>query len=148
MPIVSVAIELTARNFSRVITAEEFLTPLNIQPGEVEDAWVNKPPWGSSAVRISSCRNTSKTVMIDSEALFDAWAAETFRMAINFLNRRQSEVFACISSSGLFLRLEVEIVEFGAVTIYDFPQELYQLCRSHKIDFYSLHPGSDHTETA
>ena len=81
MPIVSVAIELTARNFSRVITAEEFLTPLNIQPGEVEDAWVNKAPWGSSAVRISSCRNTSRTAIIDSEALFDAWAAETFRVA-------------------------------------------------------------------
>ena len=66
MPIVSVAIELTARNFSRVITAEEFLTPLNIQPGEVEDAWVNKAPWGSSAVRISSCRNTSSRVLKNS----------------------------------------------------------------------------------
>jgi|GEM_PF-6785757 len=86
MSVGSVSISLHAsRKDGRAVTAAEFLTPLNIRPGEVDDTQADGGPWASGTVSFTVVRfsafahvDTAVDAGARSEAFF-AGVVDAFR---------------------------------------------------------------------
>jgi hypothetical protein len=115
MSVGSVLIALQASGRNHEVTAEEFLVPLAIEPGEVEATRADGGAWASGMVYFAVVRysgfahvDTSADAGAQSEA-FCAGVVEAFRAAGRFLDRRPPAVTAAMRSAGLSLRLFVEV---------------------------------------
>jgi hypothetical protein len=128
----------------RGVTSGEFLGPLNIQPGEVEATRADGGPWASAMVYFAVVRSsdfahvdTSVDAGAQSEAFFAA-VVEAFRTAARFLDRRPAEVVARLVTTGLSLRLFVEVRMNQDQMELEFPPELLVACGRHALGAYII----------
>jgi hypothetical protein len=145
MPVRSLVIEfIGVRTTGPDVGDGEFANALAIQPGEVEAAGASGP----GSVRVSSVRfspppgNDAPVVAGVPDDAFDAWAADAFRAAVQFLERRPETVFADLKASGFDLRMEIEVSVTGEFPIIDWPPELYDACRRHGVGLLSIWPDA------
>ena len=124
------------------VTADEFLAPLAIQPGEVEETRADGGAWSSGMVYFAVVRysgfahvDTSADAGARSEA-FHAGVVEAFRAAGRFLDRRSPAVVAAMRSAGLSLRLFVEVRMDQDQMELEFPPELLAACGRHSLGVY------------
>src|SRR5262245_24674236 len=116
MSVGSVLIGLQAsRQDGRGVTSEEFLAPLNIQPGEVEATRADGGPWASGMVYFAIVRFSTFAEAGDSAdpgapvTAFFAQVVQAFQAVGQFLDRRLPKVTAALRAAGLSLRLFVEV---------------------------------------
>lgn len=144
MAIHSVLIALQASCGGRGVAADEFLTPLNIQPGEMEGSCADGGAWASGMVYFAvvhagslSHIDTSVDAGAKSEA-FSVRVGEAFRAAGEFLTLRSPAVTAAMRSAGLTLRLFVEVRMDQDQMELEFPPELLTACGLHGLGVYVL----------
>jgi hypothetical protein len=145
MSVGSVLIGLQAsRAGGRGIATDEFLTPLNIQPGEVEAARADGGEWASGMVYLSVVRLSAFADIDDSidagaptEAFF-AGLVEAFRAAGRFLDRRPPEVLAALRAVGLSLRLFVDVRMDDDQMDLELPPEFLAACGRHALTVYII----------
>jgi hypothetical protein len=144
MAVGSVLIGLQASGGPEGVTTDEFLVPLNIQPGEVEDKRADSGAWASgmlyfATVRYSGFAHVDKSDDAGAQSLaFDAGVAEAFQAATRFLDRRVPSVTARMREAGLKLRLFVEIRMDQDQMELAFPPELLAACGRHNIGVYTI----------
>jgi hypothetical protein len=136
----TVRLDAFRHDLGRAVTHEEFIEPLAIHLGEVEEAVVFGEPRCSGEVRFWSARREGVAVK-DTE--FNAWAADGFRAAVRFLEQRQPSVFAALKAGGLDIRVCIEVSVVGEFPIIDWPETLYGACRIHGIGLVSMWPSPD-----
>jgi hypothetical protein len=145
MSVGSVLIGLQAsRSDSRGVTTAEFIAPLAIRPGEVEDTVADGGVWTSgmvyfAVVRHSDFDHVDKTADAgaQSEAFF-AGVMEAFRAAGQFLDRRSPETIAAMRSAGLSLRILVEVRMDQDQIALEFPPNLLAACGRHGLSMYII----------
>jgi hypothetical protein len=142
LPVQALAIRLDAfrHALGRAVTHDEFHAPLAIHDGEVEAAVVYGEPRRSGEVRFWSARRAGAPV---SDAEFDGWAADGFRLAVEFLERRPPDVFAALRAAGRNLQVCVEVWAAGELTVIDWPPELYAVCRRLGLGLVSMWSSPD-----
>ena len=142
VPVQAMTVRLDAfrHDLSRAVTHEEFIAQLAIHLGEVEEAVVFGEPRRSGEVRFWSARKAGAAV---SDAEFEAWAADGFRLAVRFLEQRPPSVFAALKAGGLDIRVCVEVSVVGEFPIIDWPKALYAACCLHGIGLGSMWPSPD-----
>lgn len=145
MAVGSVLIGLQAsRKDGRGVTSEEFLTPLNIQPGEVDTTRADGGAWASGMVYFAVVRHsdfahvdTSSDAGARSAAFFAA-VIEAFRSAARFLDRRCPEITAEMQVAGLSLRLFIEVRMNQDQMELELPAELFVACGRHALGAYVI----------
>jgi hypothetical protein len=145
MSVGSVLIGLQAsRRDGRGVTSGEFLTPLNIQPGEVEATRADGGAWASGMVYFAVVRLSAFAGAGDStdpgapvEAFF-AQVVEAFRATGRFLDRRPPEVTASLRAAGLSLRLFVDVRMDQDQMELELPPELLAACGRHALSVYII----------
>ena len=145
MSVGSVLIGLQAsRRDGRGVTTDEFLAPLNIQPGEVEATRADGGAWASGMVYFAVVRyaefahvDTSADAGAQSEA-FDAGVEEAFQTAGRFLDRRRPEITAGMRAAGLSLRLFVEVRMDQDQMELELPLELLAACGRHGLGVHVI----------
>lgn len=128
----------------RGVTADEFLTPLNIQPGEVEATRATGGPWESGMVYLAVVRysqfghiDTSADAGAAYEAFFSG-VVDAFRGAARFLDRRPPEVTSQMRSAGLSLRLFIDVRMDEDQMDLEFPPELLAACGRHGLSLFLI----------
>lgn len=135
MSVGSVLIALQAsRQDGEGVTTAEFLTPLSIQPGEVEATHADGESWASGIIYLAVVRysgfahiDCTADAGAQSEA-FHAGVIEEFRVAGRFLDRRPPAVMAAMRAAGLSLRLLVDVRMDEDQMEMEFPPELLTAC--------------------
>lgn len=144
MSVGSVLITLQASGRADGVTSAEFLTPLDIQPGEVEATRADGGAWAAgmvcfAVVRYSAYDHIDKSGDAGAQSIvFEAAVAEAFRMAGRFLDRRSTAVTAAMRSEGLSLRLFVEVRMDQDQMELAFPAELLAACGRHGLGMYII----------
>jgi len=145
MSVGSVLIGLQAsRSDGRGVTTHDFLSPLNIQPGEVEHSQAVGGPWTSgmvyfAVVRLSAFADVDTTVDAGAQSeAFLAGIVEAFRATGRFLDRRPTEVIENMRADGLSLRLFVEVRMDQDQMELEMPPELLAACGRHGIGIYVI----------
>jgi hypothetical protein len=141
----SVLIALQAsRQDGRGVTTDEFLTPLDLQPGEVEVTRADGGAWASGMVYFAVVRysafahvDTRADAGAQAEAFF-AGVVEAFRATGRFLDRRSPEVTAALRAAGRSLRLFVEVRMDQDQMELEFPPELLATCGCHGLGIYVI----------
>jgi hypothetical protein len=145
MSVGSVLIGLQAsRGDGQGVTAVEFLTPLAIQPGEVEATRADGEAWTSGMVYFGVVRHSdfdhidkSADAGAQTEAFF-AGIAEAFRATARFFDRRSPGVTSALRAKGLSLRLFVEIRMDQDQMELDLPPEVLAASGRHGIGMYLI----------
>jgi hypothetical protein len=145
MSVGSVLIALQAsRPDGAGVTSDEFLTPLKIQPGEVEHTSADGGAWTSGMVYFAVIR-LSAFVYVDTTAdagaqseAFHAGIVEAFRQAGQFLDRRAPEVTREMRGNGLALRLFIEVRMDQDQMELEFPPEFLSACGRHGLGVYII----------
>ena len=145
MSVNSVLIGLQAsRKDGQGVTTSEFLTPLDIPPGEVETTRADGGSWESGMVYLAIVRysgfdhvDTTADAGAQSEA-FHAGVVEGFRAAARFLDQRSPEVMAAIRADGVSLRLFVDVRMDEDQMELEFPPELLAACGRHGLGVYLI----------
>jgi hypothetical protein len=145
MSVGSVLIGLQAsRKDGLGVTSGEFLTPLDIQPGEVEMTRADGGAWESGMVYFAVVRysafshvDTSADAGAQSEAFF-AGIVEAFRAAGRFLDRRQPDVLDWMRAVGLSLRLFIDVRMDHDQMELEFPPEFLAACGRHRLGIYLI----------
>jgi hypothetical protein len=145
MSVGSVLIGLQAsRKDGQGVTSAEFLTPLKIQPGEVEATRADGGAWASGMVYFAVVRysafahvDTSADAGARSEAFF-AGVVEAFRGAGRFLDRRPPQVTAGMRAAGLSVRLFIDVRMDQDQMELEFPPELLGACGRHGLGVYLI----------
>lgn len=143
MSVLSVLVGLQAsRADGQGITTAGFLTPLAIQPGEVEATTADGPMWMSGMVYFAILRyrafahvDTSDDAGAQSEAFF-AGIIEALRSVGRFLDRREPAVTAAMREAGLELRLFIEVRMDQDQMELEIPPELLAACGRHRLGVY------------
>ncbi len=144
MSVGSVLIGLQASCGSSGVTSEEFLVPLEIDPGEVESARADGGAWASgmvcfAVVRYSDYSNIDTSADAGAQSIaFENGIADGFRKAASFLSERQPQVTAQMRSAGLQLRLFVEIRMDQDQMELSFPPEFVAACAQHALTVYII----------
>jgi hypothetical protein len=145
MSIASVLIGLQAsRKDGREVTTEEFLSPLNLQPGEVEATRADGGEWASGMVYFATVRysafdhvDTSADAGAQSEAFF-AGIIQAFRVAAQVLDRRQPDVLIAMRAAGLSLQIFVEVRMDQDQMELEFPPEFLSACGRHGLGMFVM----------
>lgn len=145
MSVGSVLIGLQAsRKDGRGVMWDEFLTPLKIQPGEVEATRADGGAWASGMVYFAVVRfsafahvDTSADAGAQSEAFF-AGIVEAFRATGRFLDRRPPAVTVGLRAAGLSLRLFVDVRMDQDQMELEFPPELLAACGRHSLGVFVI----------
>lgn len=144
MSVSSVLIGLQASGRPGGVSSTEFLTPLNIQLGEVEATRADGGAWAAgivcfAVVRYSAYDHVDKSGDAGAQSIaFEAGVAEAFRMAGRFLDERSTAVTAAMKSAGLSLRLFVEVRMDQNQMELTFPPELLAACGRHGLGVYVI----------
>jgi len=145
MSVGSVLIGLVAsRGDGRGVTTSEFLSPLAIQPGEVEATLADGGAWTSGVVYLAVIRHSAfshvdKTVDAGAQSeAFHAGVVEAFRAAERFLDRRPPAVTAAMHAAGVALRLFVEVRMDQDQMELEFPPEFLAACGRHSLGVYVI----------
>jgi len=141
------AIQITLQSWredGRGVSAEEFLAPLNLQPGEVEATQTDGGAWASGLVYLATV-NFSEFTHVDASAdagapreAFGAAIQEAFRAAARFLDQRPPEVTARLRAAGLSLKLFVEIRMNQDQMDLEFPPVLLAACGRHDLGIFLI----------
>ncbi len=145
MSVGSVLIGLQAsRRDGQDVTTAAFLTPFNIQPGEVEAVRADGGAWASGMVYFAVVRfsgfahvDTTTDAGAQVEAFF-AGVAEAFRATARFLNRRPPGVTAGLRAAGFKLRLFVDVRMDQNQMELELPPELLTACGRHSLSIYII----------
>lgn len=145
MSVGAVLIGLQAsRGDGRGVTTAEFLTPLDILPGEVEATRADGGAWASAMVYLAVVRyrdfdhvDKSDDAGAQSEAFF-AGIKESFRVAARFLDLRSPKVTAAMRAAGIELRLFVEVRMDQDQMELEFPPELLAASGRHLIGMHLI----------
>lgn len=144
MSVGSVLIGLQASGRREGVSTAEFLTPLTIQPGEVEATRADSGPWASgmvyfAVVRYSDFDHVDKSADAGAQSIvFEAGIADAFRRAARFLNGRSPEVTGAMRGAGLLLRLFVDVRMDQDQMELEFPPELLAACGRHGLGLYVI----------
>jgi hypothetical protein len=133
-----------SRRDGQGVTAAEFLDPLAIRSGEVEATYADGGAWSTGMVYFAVIRysdlnhiDTADDEGAQSEA-FSLKVAESFQVTARFLNRRIPEVTSAMRSSGLSLRLYIEVRMDQDRMELDLPPELLCACSRHGLGVYII----------
>jgi hypothetical protein len=144
MSVGSVLIGLQASGRADGVTSDEFMAPLDIQPGEVEATRADGGPWASGMVYFAVVRYSDFS-HIDTSAdagaqtiAFMAGVAEAFRAAGRFLDRRPPTVTMAMRAAGLLLQLFVEVRMDQDQMELELPPELLAACGRHGLGVYVI----------
>ena len=145
MSVGSVMIGLQAsRGDGRGVKGKEFISPLNIRPGEVEFTRTNGRAWESGMVWFSVLRlsdfdfvDKSTDAGAQSEA-FDFAIEEAFRSAARFLDQRPPEIINTIRAAGMTLQIFIEIRMDQDQMELKFPAEFISACGRHQLGVYII----------
>ena len=145
MSVGSVLIGLQAsRKDGRGVTSAEFLEPLGLQPGEVEGTSADGGPWTSGAIYVAIVRfsafasvDNSIDAGAQSEAFF-AGVVEAFRSAARFLDRKSPSITAKMRSTGLTLRVFIDVRMDQDQMELEFPAVLMSACGRHELGIYLI----------
>jgi hypothetical protein len=146
MAVGSVKIALRAsRTDGRRVLSSEFLTPLAIQPGEVQGTRADGGAWAASGmVYLGLVRHTDfdhVDTSFDDGAQTEAFLAgcgDALRAAARFLDARAPEVTAAMRAAGISLRLLVEVRIDANRMELEFPPELLAACGRHGLSLSVL----------
>lgn len=145
MAVGSVLIGLQAsRKDGQGVSTVEFLTPLDIRPGEVEATLADGGSWAAGMVYLAVVRY-SGFVHVDTTAdagaqaeAFHAGVVEGLRAAGRFLDRRTPDVTATLRAAGLSLRLLIDVRMDQDQMELEFPSELLAACGRHGLGMYLI----------
>jgi hypothetical protein len=140
MSVASVLIGLQAsRKDGGEVTTDDFLTPLNLQPGEVEATRADAGEWASAMVYFAVVRHsaydyvdTKADAGAQSEAFF-AGVVQAFRVAAQVLDRRSHEITSTMRMAGLSLQLFVEVRMDQDQMELELPPEFLSACGRHRL---------------
>ncbi len=122
----------------RGVTTADFLTPLNIQAGEVEATRADGGAWTSGMVYFSVTRLSAFAKFDVPHEAFNAQVLQAFREAARFFDRRSPEVTAGLRSGGMSLRLFVEVRMDQDQMELELPPELSAACGRHSLGVYVI----------
>lgn len=145
MSVLSVLIALQAScTDGRGVTSAGFIEPLQIEPGEVEDAVADRGQWASGMVYFAVVWQSDfddVDVSVDggaqSEAFFHG-IIKAFRATGKFFDRRPTSVTALMRATGLSLRMFVEIRMDQDQMELELPPEFLAACGRHGIGIYLI----------
>ena len=145
MSVGSVLIALQAsRSDGQGVTDAEFLEPLAIRSGEVAATRADGGPWMSGLVYFAVVRlsdfndvDTTTDAGAQSDAFFSA-VVEAFRTAARFLDERSPAVTGAMRSSGLSLRLFVDVRMDQDQMELELPPELLAACGRHGMGVFII----------
>lgn len=137
-------IALQASGRSNGVSSDEFLAPLNIRAGEVEETRADGGAWASgmvyfAVVRLSAYSNVDTSPDAGAQSIaFEEGVADAFRKAARFLENRQPEVTARMRKAGLQMRLFIEIRMDDDQMELAIPPELLAACGRHELGVYVI----------
>jgi hypothetical protein len=144
MAVGSVLIGLQASGREHGVSAEDFIDPLKIHPGEVEATRADCGAWASGMVYFAVVRqsdfshiDTSADAGAQSEA-FHAGVVEGFRAAGQFLSKRSPAVTRAMRASGIKLRLFIEVRMDQDQMELELPPEFLAACGMHGLGAYVI----------
>ena len=145
MSVGSVLIGLQAsRKDGRGVTSKEFLSPLKIRSGEVEETRADGGEWASGMVYFAVIRQNdfeqvdkSSDAGAPTEAFFAA-IKETFETTSRFLDERSPAVTTVMRAAGLSLRLFIEVRMDQDQMELELPPSLLAACGRHGLGIYVI----------
>ncbi len=145
MSVASVLIALQAsRSDGQGVATAEFLTPLDIRPGEVEATQADGGEWASgmvyfAVVRYSDFDHVDKSADAGAQSeAFSAGVIEAFQTVARFLDQRAPQITAAMLAAGISLRVFIEVRMDQDQMELEFPPELLTACGRHGLGVHVI----------
>ncbi len=123
----------------RGVTTERFLTPLNIQPDEeVESSRADGGKWQSGVVYFPVTRLRDFATAEEPSEAFFAQLKQRLLAIARFLDNRPPAVTVALRSSGMELRLIIDVWMDQDQMELELPPELLAACSRHGLPVYII----------